>query len=370
MSFASSLCTFLPFTSSRSDKRVSSLKRSSVHHPVRKSCNKNGNSCSPILRVVAAVPNDDDGEKRVEENEWTSTTFQLDRILEVAIKAANEGGYIMRKFGSEGADIVKTKVNTRDLLTQYDKEVQDIICSKIKSNFPNHRILGEEDVAPGADAATKATKDAFIPKQNKNDDGEDPNGDYVWVIDPIDGTTNFVSGMPLSAISIGVCSLETKEVVVAVIYDPFRRETFHAIKGHGAFMDERKISVDNCSKIDDCLVATGYAPTAESSRFLLETTTNLTKYPVRSIRMLGSAAIMLAWVACGRVSCYIEESLNAWDTAAGALLVSEAGGVFTDFSGKEYDIFTRETLASSGNTEVHKLLLDAAGTTTTASAQR
>jgi len=176
--------------------------------------------------------------------------------------------------------------------------------------------------------------------------------------------------MPLSAISIGVCSLETKEVVVAVIYDPFRRETFHAIKGRGAFMDERKISVDNCSKIDDCLVATGYAPTEESSRFLLETTTNLTKYPVRSIRMLGSAAIMLAWVACGRVSCYIEESLNAWDTAAGALLVAEAGGVFTDFSAKEYDIFTRETLASSGNTEVHKLLLDAAGTTTTASAQR
>ena len=89
MSFASSLCTFLPFTSSRSDKRVSSLKRSSVHHRVRKSCNKNGNSCSPILR---AVTNDDDGQNRVEENEWTSTTFQLDRILEVAIKAANEGG--------------------------------------------------------------------------------------------------------------------------------------------------------------------------------------------------------------------------------------------------------------------------------------
>ena len=132
MSFASSLCTFLPFISSRSDKRVSSLKRSSVHHRARKSCNKNGNSCSPILRAVAAVTNDEDGQNRVEENEWTSTTFQLDRILEVAIKAANEGGYIMRKFGSEGADIVKTKVNTRDLLTQYDKEVQDIICLENK----------------------------------------------------------------------------------------------------------------------------------------------------------------------------------------------------------------------------------------------
>ena len=187
----------------------------------------------------------------------------------------------------------------------------------------------------------KQPKTLLFRKQNKNDDGEDPNGDYVWVIDPIDGTTNFVSGMPLSAISIVFCSLETKEVVVAVIYDPFRRETFHAIKGRGAFMDERKISVDNCSKIDDCLVATGYAPTEESSRFLLETTTNLTKYPVRSIRMLGSAAIMLAWVACGRVSCYIEESLNAWDTAAGALLVAEAGGVFTDFSGKVRHIHSR-----------------------------
>ena len=79
----------------------------------------------------------------------------------------------MRKFGSEGADIVKTKVNTRDLLTKYDKEVQDIICSKIKSNFPNHRILGEEDVAPGADAAAKATRDAFIPMENINKDGEE-----------------------------------------------------------------------------------------------------------------------------------------------------------------------------------------------------
>ena len=250
---------------------------------------------------------------------------------------------------------------------QYDKEVQDVICSKIKSNFPNHQILGEEDVAPGADAAATATKEVFMASSsnsnNNTTDADDPNGNYVWVIDPIDGTTNFVSGMPLSAISIGVCSLETKEVVVAVIYDPFRRETFHAVKGRGAFMDAQKISVDNCSKIEDCLVATGYAPTEESSRFLLETTTNLTKYPVRSIRMLGSAAIMLAWVACGRVSCYIEESLNAWDTAAGALLVTEAGGIFTDFSGKEYDIFTRETLASSGNMEVHKLLLDAASTT-------
>jgi myo-inositol-1(or 4)-monophosphatase len=361
MSSAARFCSFLPAISSGGDARVSSSKRNSVHDLFRKRWNKNGIPRRPIFPRAASASGQG-GEKK----EWTPTTFQLDRILEVAIKAANEGGYIMRKFGSEGADIVKTKVNTRDLLTKYDKEVQDIICSKIKSNFPNHRILGEEDVAPGADAAAKATRDAFIPMENINTDGEeDPNGNYVWVIDPIDGTTNFVSGMPLSAISIGVCSLETKEVIVAVIYDPFRRETFYAIKGRGAFMDEQKISVDNCSKIDDCLVATGYAPTEESSRFLLQTTTNLTKYPVRSIRMLGSAAIMLAWVACGRVSCYIEESLNAWDTAAGALLVAEAGGIFTDFSGKEYDIFTRETLASSGNMEVHKLLLKAAGTPST-----
>ena len=353
--FTCSSSLSLHTTSSRSDLNVSSSKRRQVRRYFGKRCNKNRNLCSPKAAATG------------EDKEWTSKTFQVDRILEVAIHAANAGGYIMRKFGSEGADIIETKINTRDLLTQYDKEVQDVICSKIKSNFPNHQILGEEDVAPGADAAATATKEVFMASSsnsnNNTTDADDPNGNYVWVIDPIDGTTNFVSGMPLSAISIGVCSLETKEVVVAVIYDPFRRETFHAVKGRGAFMDAQKISVDNCSKIEDCLVATGYAPTEESSRFLLETTTNLTKYPVRSIRMLGSAAIMLAWVACGRVSCYIEESLNAWDTAAGALLVTEAGGIFTDFSGKEYDIFTHETLASSGNMEVHKLLLDAASTT-------
>jgi len=239
MSSAARFCSFLPAISSGGDARVSSSKRNSVHDLFRKRWNKNGIPRRPIFPRAASASGQG-GEK-----EWTPTTFQLDRILEVAIKAANEGGYIMRKFGSEGADIVKTKVNTRDLLTKYDKEVQDIICSKIKSNFPNHRILGEEDVAPGADAAAKATRDAFITIENINKDGEeDANGNYVWVIDPIDGTTNFVSGLPLSAISIGVCSLETKEVIVAVIMTRFVAKRFTRLKAEVlSWMNKRYPSI-------------------------------------------------------------------------------------------------------------------------------
>jgi len=326
----------------------------SVCHRSRRANRKfHGTSKTKIIQVIVSSSSnlgEFDGD-----DVWDHKTFEFTRFLEVAIDAAHEGGQIMRKFGSEGADIVKTKQNTRDLLTVYDGQVQDVIVKRIRDNFPAHRILGEENVEPGADAATRATEEAFA-LNNSNNNNTDDDDVYVWIIDPIDGTTNFVHGMPLSAISIGIASLKTREVVVGVIYDPFRREMFHAVKGKGAFMDATKISVDDCSKIDDCLVATGYAPTEASSKFLLNATTNLTKYPVRSIRMLGSAAIMLAWVACGRVSCYIEESLNAWDTAAGALLVKEAGGIFTDFSNKEYEVFTRETLASSGNLEVHELL--------------
>uniref|UniRef100_A0A7S2U633 Inositol-1-monophosphatase n=1 Tax=Attheya septentrionalis TaxID=420275 RepID=A0A7S2U633_9STRA len=266
---------------------------------------------------------------------------ELDAALKVAIEASKAAGDII-VGNAAGVEVEKTKANSRDLLTIIDPLCEKTIREIVLANFPSHEFLGEEEVPPGKEASAEAL-DAILVKSP----------DWLWIVDPIDGTTNFVHGMPLCMPSIAVAYKGT--VVVGVIYDPHRDEAFTAVKGQGAYLNGTPIKVGEQDVIGDAIVAMGSPPGTESmSMSLLGVQALMPK--VRTIRMIGSAAIMLAWVACGRLTCYWEYDLSSWDIAAGALLITEAGGKFTDLNGDPYNLRVRKMIASNG--KVHDAVLE------------
>ena len=184
----------------------------------------------------------------------------------------------------------------------------------------------------------------------------------VVIQDPIDGTTNFVHGMPLCMPSVAVA--HNGEVVVGVIFDPHRDECFTAVRGRGAQMNGEAIRAGEQDSIGDAIVAMGSPPGEESMQMSLKGIQVLMP-KVRTIRMIGSAALMLAWVANGRLTCYWEYDLSSWDISAGAIIIQEAGGKFTDLAGNDFSLKTRKIMASNGHPNVHdeilRVLRDEAG---------
>eukprot|EP00529_Nitzschia_sp_RCC80_P026676 CAMPEP_0113501662 /NCGR_PEP_ID=MMETSP0014_2-20120614/33086_1 /TAXON_ID=2857 /ORGANISM="Nitzschia sp." /LENGTH=285 /DNA_ID=CAMNT_0000396289 /DNA_START=244 /DNA_END=1101 /DNA_ORIENTATION=+ /assembly_acc=CAM_ASM_000159 len=269
----------------------------------------------------------------------------LNEILEVAIDASHKAGSIIMQ-NSTGADVMKTKANSRDLLTEIDPLCEKTIRETILAKFPNHAFLGEEDVPPGAEASAAA----LTAKLESND--------WVWIVDPIDGTTNFANGMPLCMPSVA-CAYKG-QVVVGVIYDCHRDELFTAIRGDGAKLNSNPIKVGEQETLGDAIIAMGSPPADESMKMSLKGVAALMP-KVRTIRMLGSAALMLAWVGNGRLTSYWEYDLSSWDIAAGALIIKEAGGQFTDFEGNDFDIRNRKICATNGriHSELLKELKDA-----------
>ncbi|GKY94759.1 hypothetical protein MPSEU_000441300 [Mayamaea pseudoterrestris] len=277
----------------------------------------------------------------------------LDHVLEVAIQASKKAGDLI--LGNAGGAVVtKSKANSRDLLTLIDPMCEAIIKETVLNAFPDHDFLGEEDVMPGKHASAAAIEAKLGLAVS----------DWLWVVDPIDGTSNFVHGMPLCMPSVAACY--NGEVVCAVIYDCHRDELFTAVKGQGAFMNGIAIHVGQQSTVGEAIVAMGSPPAEESMKMSIKGVTALMP-KVRTIRMLGSAALMLAWVANGRLTCYWEYDLSVthcygtklsscWDIAAGALLVKEAGGRCTDLAGADFDLRTRKMCASNGN--VHDEIID------------
>jgi myo-inositol-1(or 4)-monophosphatase len=272
----------------------------------------------------------------------------LDQIQEVAVAASKKAGTIILG-NAGGAAVTECKANSRDLLTLIDPLCEEVIRETVLAAFPDHGFLGEEDVPPGKDASAAALNTKL-----------DDSNDWLWIVDPIDGTSNFVHGMPLCMPSIA--ATYRGEVMVGVIYDPHRDELFTAIKGRGAYMNGDRIRVGEQAEIGDAIVAMGSPPGEESMTMSLRGIQALMP-KVRTIRMLGSAALMLAWVANGRLTCYWEYDLSSWDIAAGALLITEAGGRFTDLAGNDYSLRTRKICGS--NSKVHdeliRILRDEAG---------
>ena len=218
--------------------------------------------------------------------------------------------------------------------------------------------MGEEDVPPGKEASAQALENK-LNEIGMASGSDDKNG-WLWIVDPIDGTTNFVHGMPLCMPS--VAATYQGQVMVGVIYDPHRLELFTAIRGRGAYLNGERISVGKQDTVGDAIVAMGSPPGEESMKMSLKGANSLMPQ-VRTIRMLGSAALMLAWVANGRLTCYWEYDLSSWDIAAGALLVEEAGGRFTDLQGQDYTLRTRKMIASNGlvHDAILHILRDKAG---------
>lgn len=247
----------------------------------------------------------------------------------VAINTASKAGeWVKSKLGQFTRLDMKTAHS--DLVTEVDKGAETLIRNLISTHFPRHAILGEEGMEPGADAYEKAVNDA----------NHEP---YVWIIDPIDGTTNFVHGFPFFSVSIALA--HKGEIIVGVIYDPNRDEMFVAEKGKGAYLRGHRMLVSEEEKLSQCLLGAGFP--SSSSLGNMKAIGHLIPQ-VRNIRTTGSAALHLAYVAAGRLSGFFEAGLSVWDIAAGALLVQEAGGRITDLQGAPYTLATREIVATNG----------------------
>ncbi|MEK4508726.1 inositol monophosphatase family protein [Paenibacillus sp. FSL K6-2524] len=258
----------------------------------------------------------------------------------VAINCASKAGeWIKSRLG-----LVKeldTKLSAQDLVTDVDKGAELMIRKLILTHFPDHDILGEEDVAPGAAAAVKALSEVR-------------DSEYLWIVDPIDGTTNFVHGFPYFCVSIALAY--KGEVIVGVIYDPIRDELFVAEKGKGAYIHGKKSEVSNDGSLSDSILAIGFNPDRDFALPVNMKGITALSGEVRSLRAVGSAALHLAYVATGRVSGYYEVGLNSWDVAAGVLLVTESGGVVSDTAGNPYHLGVRNLVATNG--KIHAELLE------------
>lgn len=218
------------------------------------------------------------------------------------------------------------------MVTEVDRESEKIITGLIRGKFPGHLIYSEE------------TKISLTPDEIKNN--------CLWVIDPIDGTTNFVHGIPLLCIALTFYAQGLPEA--AVIYDPFHLELFSALKGRGAFLNEHPIQVSESAELSKALVATGFPYIRRRGNDNTDHIFNLAPR-VRDFRRSGTGLLDMAYVACGRLDAYFEHELEPWDTTAGAFLVKEAGGTVTDYEGGEFTFFTRALCATNG--KIHRELL-------------
>ena len=251
----------------------------------------------------------------------------ISRLTNRATRAALRSGEILRKgFGTPFQ--VESKTTKHDLVTEYDKKVEKEIIRLVHDEFPTHSFLAEESGESG--------------------DGKD---DYEWIIDPIDGTVNFAHNIPMFCTSIAVAY--KGEPIVGVIYNPMVNELFVAEKDRGATLNGRKIEVTKTEEITDGVVATGFPyNVAENPHHCIDQFAHVAKLGI-PIRRIGSAAIDLAYVSCGRFDGFWEVVLNPWDFAAGILLVQEAGGKVTTLEDKPVPTRERSSIIAS-NTILHK----------------
>lgn len=237
------------------------------------------------------------------------------------IKAANAAGTLIKER-IDGKFSIEKKSGPNDLVTEVDKASEALIMNIIREEFPDHFILSEE---------------IGEVKMDSN---------YKWIIDPIDGTVNFANGIPLCCVSIGI--EKDNQMIMGAVYNPMMNEFFFAEKNEGAFLNEKQIHVSNQHEVIHSCLVTGFPYTyLDVENGPLDIFARLIRKGI-PVRRLGSAAIDLCWVAAGRFDGFYEHKLNAWDSAAGFLLVEEAGGKVTDFSGNDYSPYQPRIVATNG----------------------
>ncbi len=255
--------------------------------------------------------------------------MKLIEYLEIARQAACKGGAILREhFGKiRKEDIGQKALN--DFVTYVDKLSEETIKNFLAEKVPGSAFLAEESGASGK-------------------------GELLWVIDPLDGTTNFIHSFPFFSVSVAL--IRDGEVLVGVIYDPMRDDIFYGMKGYGAYKNDRRVHVNSGRKLEEILLATGFpfrsrdklSPYLDAFKELFLKTLG--------IRRAGSAALDLAYVACGTFGGFFEIGLSIWDIAAGSLLVKEAGGVISDFHGGDEYLKTGNVVAA--NPHIHSAIVE------------
>ena len=251
--------------------------------------------------------------------------------INVMVKACRKASKtLIRDFG----EIEKLQVSLKgpgDFVTASDKKVEKILIDELQKARPNYSILSEE--------IGKITNDES----------------FKWIIDPIDGTTNFLHGIPHFAISIGL--EHNKEIICGIIYDPIKDEMVTAEKGNGAYLNNQRMRVSSRSKLEDCIIFTGGPKRNSKDRELaLREYNNFSSKLLTPIRKLGSAALDIAYVAAGRCDGFWQRNLNYWDIAAGIILVKEAGGFVTDFKGEKQYIENKTILVT--NSKINEEMIE------------
>jgi len=252
-------------------------------------------------------------------------------MLNTAIKAARSAGGIINRAS---LDLDLLKVNTKspnDFVTEVDHKAEAIIIETLLGAYPGHGILAEES------GRTHGAKDS----------------EFVWIIDPLDGTTNFIHGFPVYSVSIALAF--RGQVQQAVVYDPTRNDLYYASKGRGAFLNDKRLRVSKRIRLADCLIGTGF-PFRKGDNFkrymqMFE----VVMQSCAGLRRPGSAALDLCYVAAGYTDGFFETGLSPWDIAAGSLMVTEAGGLIGNFTGEADYLYQREVMA--GNPKVYAQLV-------------
>ena len=250
-------------------------------------------------------------------------------MINKVIEIAKEAGAIAREgFGKKIK--VETKGSLTNLVTEYDKKSEEAIINFVKKEFPSHSILAEESGA-----------------QNNT-------SEYMWFIDPIDGTTNYAHGLPIFSVSIGV--QKDDEIICGVVYDVMRDVIYSAEKGSGSYTNGKKNKVSTNDDLRKSVLVTGFPyNAAENPDYCFERFIAFLKNS-RAVRRLGSAALDMCYVAEGVFDGFWEVSLNPWDMAAGKIIIEEAGGLITDFNGNKRSVFGKQLLAT--NRQVHHKMID------------
>jgi myo-inositol-1(or 4)-monophosphatase len=251
-----------------------------------------------------------------------------EQFAKIAEGIARETGELLRGFYERG--VAMEYKGDVDLVTEADRASEKLIGERLKAALPEHGIYGEE-----------GTRDRM-------------GSEYRWYVDPLDGTTNFAHGFPVFCVSMGLerrapglAENEDGEIVAGVIYDPLRDEMFSGWRGGGAWLNGRRIAVSKVETLQESLIATGFP---SHKRHSSPNVHFYHEFTLRShgVRRAGSAALDMAYVACGRIDGYWEFKLNPWDTSAGFLLVEEAGGTATHFDGGRFTLDSREVFATNG----------------------
>ena len=242
-------------------------------------------------------------------------------LKETLLKATEAGAVELRRFFN-GSFVISNKEGINNLVTEADHAAEKAIMDTIQSAFPDHFILSEESGELKQDST------------------------YKWIIDPIDGTVNFANGIPICCVSIGV--EKDGKMILGAVYNPFMNEFYFAERGEGAYLNDKKIQVGNKKTLITSCLVTGFPYTyLDAPNGPLQVFEKLIRKGV-PVRRLGSAAIDLCWVAAGRFDGFYEHKLQAWDSAAGFLMVEEAGGKVTDFKGDYYSPYQPHIIATNG----------------------